>query len=98
MEKPTAHKPAKVPISDTGTATIGISVARQFCRNRYTTSTTSKAASKMVLVTSLMDESTNKVVSKGIAKSMSCGNAVFNSRMRRRTDSATSSAFAPGCR
>ena len=37
IEKPTAHRPAKAPISDTGTAIIGISVARQVCRNRNTT-------------------------------------------------------------
>jgi hypothetical protein len=34
IEKPSRYMPAKLPISDTGTATIGIRVARQFCRNR----------------------------------------------------------------
>ena len=33
-EKPSAGKTMNVPISDTGTAITGISVARQFCRNR----------------------------------------------------------------
>ena len=33
-EKPSAGKTMNVPISDTGTAMTGISVARQFCRNR----------------------------------------------------------------
>ena len=33
IEKPNSSMPANVPISDTGTASIGISVARQFCRN-----------------------------------------------------------------
>ena len=33
-EKPSAGKTMKVPISDTGTAITGMSVARQFCRNR----------------------------------------------------------------
>jgi hypothetical protein len=33
------QQPAKVPISDTGTASTGISVARQFCRNTNTTRT-----------------------------------------------------------
>ena len=32
IEKPNSHSPAKVPISEIGTATIGISVARQLCR------------------------------------------------------------------
>ena len=65
IEKPNAHSPAKAPISDTGTAIIGISVARQLCRNRNTTSSTSSAASKIVLITSLIEASTKRVVSNG---------------------------------
>ncbi len=34
MEKPSTSMPAKVPMSDTGTAIQGIRVARKFCRNR----------------------------------------------------------------
>ena len=34
IEKPNIQRPAKVPISEIGTATIGIKVARQLCRNR----------------------------------------------------------------
>ena len=67
MEKPTSHSPAKAPISDTGTAIIGISVARQVCRKRNTTASTSSAASKMVVFTSLIEASTKRVVSKGMA-------------------------------
>ena len=44
-EKPSAAMIAKVPISDTGIATIGMSEARQVCRNRTTTRTTSSTAS-----------------------------------------------------
>ena len=66
IENPASHRPAKAPISDTGTAIIGISVARQVCRNRNTTPSTSSAASKMVIVTSLIEASTKRVVSKGI--------------------------------
>ena len=66
IEKPTIHRPAKVPIRDTGTAIIGMMVARTVCRNTKTTSTTRMAASKMVLTTSLMDASTKRVVSNGI--------------------------------
>jgi len=58
IENPASHRPAKAPISDTGTAIIGISVARQVCRNRNTTPSTSSAASKMVIVTSLIEAST----------------------------------------
>jgi hypothetical protein len=67
IEKPTSHRPAKAPISDTGTAIIGISVARQVCRNRNTTASTSSAASTMVMLTSRMEASTKRVVSKGMA-------------------------------
>ena len=42
----------KVPIKDIGTATTGIKVARQLCRERNTTSTTSINASNNVLYTS----------------------------------------------
>ena len=47
-EKPRSGKTANVPISDTGTASIGISVARQFWRNRKTTRMTSTIASPSV--------------------------------------------------
>ena len=48
-------KAAKVPISDTGTASIGISVARQVCRNSSTTITTSRMASNSVVTTFSID-------------------------------------------
>ena len=41
MEKPNASSTANVPMIDTGTATSGMIEARQVCRNRITTSTTS---------------------------------------------------------
>ncbi|MNN70635.1 hypothetical protein D3C81_1865040 [compost metagenome] len=63
MEKPSMYMPAKVPISDTGIASTGIRVARQFCRKMKTTSTTSTRASKKVWITSSMETSTNLVVS-----------------------------------
>ncbi|MCY1426543.1 hypothetical protein D9M71_423660 [compost metagenome] len=63
MEKPSAYIPAKVPISETGIARIGISVARMFCRNRKTTSITRISASTKVWTTSSMDTFTNTVVS-----------------------------------
>ena len=54
IEKPSSGKTANVPISETGTASIGISVARQFCRNRNTTMTTRTIASTSVFRISLM--------------------------------------------
>src|ERR1700759_523127 len=44
-EKPKSAITANVPTSDTGTATIGIIVARQFCKNTSTTMNTSTNAS-----------------------------------------------------
>ena len=44
-EKPNAAIAAKVPISDTGIASSGIRLARQFCRNSSTTTTTRPIAS-----------------------------------------------------
>ena len=55
-----------MPISDTGTAAIGISVARQFCRKTNTTRNTSAMASASVFTTSRIDTSTKRVVSYGI--------------------------------
>ena len=48
-EKPSAASTAKVPISDTGMATIGMIDARQVCRNRMITTTTRTTASNMVV-------------------------------------------------
>ena len=54
---------AKVPTIATGTATSGISVARQFWRNSSTTSPTSRIASRSVLTTSRIDSVMYGVVS-----------------------------------
>ena len=54
---------AKVPTMATGTATSGISAARQFCRNTSTTRATSTTASSRVRTTSATDSRMNGVVS-----------------------------------
>ena len=46
---------AKVPISDTGMATMGTIEARQVCRNRMITTTTRITASNMVWITASTD-------------------------------------------
>ena len=56
-----------VPISETGTAITGISVARQFCRNKNTTTITSTIASSSVLTVSEMPSLTGRVVSNTTA-------------------------------
>src|SRR5271165_4407113 len=61
-EKPNTAITANVPTSDTGTATIGMRVARQVCRNTSTTINTSTIASNRVWMTASIDCSTNVVV------------------------------------
>ncbi len=63
--KPSAVNTAKVPSRDTGTASMGISVARQLCRNRNTTISTSTIAANSVFITSFIDSVTNGVVVYG---------------------------------
>src|SRR5262249_19303434 len=62
-EKPSASMTAKVPISATGTAMMGISVARKLPRKMKTTIATSTKASISVWITLSMVASTNTVVS-----------------------------------
>ena len=62
-EKPSASITAKVPISATGTAMSGISVARQLPRNRKTTMMTRMKASTSVCSTSSTLAFTKAVVS-----------------------------------
>ena len=63
MDKPTAESTPMVPSRTTGTAMVGIRVARMFCRNRNMTMKTRKTASISVRTTSSMDIFTNGVVS-----------------------------------
>ncbi len=65
IEKPKAASTPKVPSKTTGTASVGIKVARMFCKNRYMTIKTSTIASIRVLITSSIEIFTKGVVSKG---------------------------------
>ncbi len=80
----------------TGTASIGISVARQLWRKRNTTSVTRIIASTSVIVTSWIDALTNGVVSNGSAHVTPCGKPDCISFNRSTTACFTASAFAPG--
>jgi hypothetical protein len=51
--EPERQHHANVPTSETGTAASGMMEARQVCRNRMTTMTTSRMASKSVVTTAL---------------------------------------------
>ena len=61
IEKPRASSTAKVPTMDTGTASSGITEARQVCRNTTTTSTTSRIASTSVETTFSIEVRTKRV-------------------------------------
>ena len=52
MENPKSAITARVPMSDTGMVIHGMMTARQFCRKRKITSTTSKVVSRKVTSTS----------------------------------------------
>ena len=62
-EKPSASMMAKVPTSATGTATMGMIVARRLPRKISTTRATRTKASISVWITLSMVASTNTVVS-----------------------------------
>ncbi len=63
IEKPAAASTPKVPSSTTGTASVGISVARMFCRNNRMTRNTRPIASNSVLTTCSIEMRTKGVVS-----------------------------------
>ena len=70
---------AKVPISETGTAMIGMIVERTLPRKRKTTTMTSANASKRVVTTSSIDERTKVVASKAISYFIPSGNRLASS-------------------
>ena len=88
--------PPKVPITLTGTASMGISVARQLCRNRNTTSVTRISASTSVIETSRIDAVTKGVVSNGISYFTPLGKLFDSSSIRFTIASLTARALAPG--
>ncbi len=89
IEKPSRLTKAKAPISDTGMVSVGISVARQLCRNRNITRTTRPTASTSVFTTSAIDSWTTVVVSNAML--------VLQARRERRFDSRASSSATPRC-
>ncbi len=95
-ENPNSGNSANAPISETGTVSSGISVARQLCRNTNTTSTTSPIASSSVTTISRMPAVTGRVVSSETLYSMPCGKRLRASSSAAWTARDTSSAFDPG--
>ncbi len=96
MEKPRATKAAKVPIRDTGTAIMGMRVARRLPRKTKTTMSTRSMASTSVVSTSDTDAVTKSVVSSLNPYSIPGGKFCDSSFILARTALATSSAFDPG--
>ena len=62
-ENPKISIRARVAISETGIAIVGMMVVRQLCRKTKTTRTTSPSASPNVTTTSRIEAETNRVVS-----------------------------------
>ncbi|MNZ88752.1 hypothetical protein D3C78_1076500 [compost metagenome] len=96
IEKPSSGNTAKVPISATGTARVGIRVARTFCRKMNTTTVTMRVASNSVWTISSMPAETGLVVSSEITYSTSCGKRSFIRSIPARMFSATSRPLASG--
>ena len=83
-EKPNAAIAANVPISDTGIASSGIRLARQFCRKSSTTSTTSTTASNSVWITASIDsrDEDRRVVDDAVLEALR--ESSFDSSLHRR--------------
>ncbi len=96
MEKPSSGKTANVPISDTGTASVGISVERTFCRKMKTTSITSPTAWNSVMTISRIPALMGRVVSSEMRYSTSAGKRFSSSSSVSKICSATSRPLASG--
>ena len=95
MEKPSAARMPNVPSSTTGTAIVGIRVARKFCMNRYITRNTSTIASSRVTITPLIATRTNGVLSNGVTAFRPAGKNGASSSSVAFTPAAASRALAP---
>ncbi len=89
---------AKVPMSDIGSASAGIAVARRFRRNRKITITTRQSARKRVNFTSSTDART--VMERSLSVAISTEGGIWERRSLTTafTRSATATVLVPGCR
>jgi len=97
-EKPARYMTPKVPTSDSGTATLGISVAGRLRRNRKVTMTTSATANTSSFCTSRTEARMDSVRSVSTATSTAAGSVAVSWGSSARTRSATSMTLAPGWR
>ncbi len=79
MENPKSFTNVKVPTRETGMVMAGMSVLRQFCRNRNITRMTRTMASARVTSTSLIDSRTTPTLSKA-SRHSSPGGKAFSRR------------------
>ena len=93
---PASWSTASEPSSTTGTAIVGISVARKFWRNRNITRKTRTIASTSVWMTCSTDSFTNVELSTGKATLTSGGNCLAIRFTSALTSLTVSSALAPG--
>ncbi len=96
IEKPNNFTNANVPINDTGMVNAGISVLRQFCRNRNNTRTTRTMASSRVFSTSVIDSCTTPTLSNARRASRPGGKFACNRSIVACTPSKVSMALADG--
>ena len=98
IEKPARYMTPKVPTSDSGTATLGMSVAGRLRRNRKITITTSAIATASSSWTSRTDARMVTVRSVSTVTSTAAGSDAVSCGSWRLIRSTTSITFAPGCR
>jgi len=98
MLKPARYMTPKLPTSDTGTATAGISVARRLRRNTSTTAMTSTMAIASASPTSRSDARMVVVRSIITSRSIAAGIEARRSGNSSRTRSVVSMMLAPGWR
>ena len=96
MVKPAALRMASDPNNTTGTAMVGISVARQFWRKRNITTKTSNTASISVWMTCSTERATKVELSTGKSYLTQDGKFLDCALICSLTPSTVSSAFAPG--
>jgi hypothetical protein len=95
-EKCSTARPMKVPRSATGMTSVGIRVARRFCRKISITRNTSTIASPRVIRTSRIEALMKGVVSNGTVQLTPAGRVRARRAISVLTASATASALAPG--
>ncbi len=98
MLYPQKYITAKVPIRDTGTATMGMRVARALRRNRNTTTMTRKMEMTSVRSTSFTEARIVVVRSRTVVMSMPCGMEALSDGNWSLMRWTVSIMFAPGWR